>query len=200
MPFEALLAATALESTANACVVIGEDLGTVPAGFREQMNDWGIWSYQVMLFERDDAGRFRGIEHYSPDALITFNTHDLCTYGGWRSFSDLKLKRSLGIDPGESDEARWHALGMLDEALRGSGIARNDFYSVINFLSRTRSRLLAISLEDLLGVIDQPNIPGTINEHPNWRQRLPVTLEQIVAVVDVAALKTATAERAAGKS
>ena len=195
MPFEALLAATALESAAHACVVIGEDLGTVPEGFREQMNGWGIWSYQVMMFGRDDAGRFCGIEHYLPNALVTFNTHDLCTYAGWRSFGDLKLKRSLGIDPGESDEARWHALGMLDELLRSYGIERNDFASVASFLARTRSRLLAIQLEDLLGVIDQPNIPGTINEHPNWRRRIPVAIDQIASAVDVAALKAATAER-----
>ena len=56
MPFEPLLAATAQESVAHRCVVIGEDLGTVPEGFREQMADWGIWSYQVMMFERDDRG------------------------------------------------------------------------------------------------------------------------------------------------
>ena len=92
MPFEALLAATAQESVAHRCVVIGEDLGTVPEGFREEMADWGIWSYQVMMFERDDSGRFRGIDYYTPNALVTFNTHDLSTYAGWRSFSDLKLK------------------------------------------------------------------------------------------------------------
>ena len=56
------------------------------------------------------------------NALVTFNTHDLSTYAGWRSFSDLKLKRSLGIDPGESDDARWHALAMLDDVLRHHGI------------------------------------------------------------------------------
>ncbi len=195
MPFEALLAVAALESVAHACVIIGEDLGTVPAGFREQMADWGVWSYQVMMFERDEQGRFRGIDHYSANALITFNTHDLASYAGWRSFSDLKLKRSLGIDPGESEDARWYALGMLDEALRSCGIGGHDLYSVVSFLARTRSRLLAISLEDLLGVIDQPNIPGTINEHPNWRQRVPVAVDQIASAVDVAALKAATGER-----
>ena len=112
MPFEPLLAATAQESVAHRCVVIGEDLGTVPKGFREQMADWGIWSYQVMMFEREDNGAFRNIDHYLPNALVTFNTHDLSSYAGWRSFSDLKLKRSIGIDPGETDEARWHALAM----------------------------------------------------------------------------------------
>jgi 4-alpha-glucanotransferase len=195
MPFEPLLAATAQESMAHRCVVIGEDLGTVPEGFREQMADWGIWSYQVMMFERDDNGRFRGIDYYTPNALVTFNTHDLPTYAAWRSFIDLALKRSLGIDPGESDDARWHALTMLSDVLRHHAIDRHDLYAVAGFLARTRSRLLTISLEDLLGVVDQPNIPGTVNEHPNWRQRLPVAIDEIAAAIDVAALKGATAER-----
>jgi 4-alpha-glucanotransferase len=148
-----------------------------------------------MMFERDDAGRFRDIGYYSPNALVTFNTHDLSTYAGWRSFSDLKLKRALGIDPGESDDARWHALAMLSDILRHNAIDRHDLYAVIGFLAQTRSRLLTISLEDLLGVIDQPNIPGTVNEHPNWRQRLPLALDKIAAAIDVAAIRHATAER-----
>ena len=195
MPFEPLLAATAQESVAHRCVVIGEDLGTVPEGFREEMADWGLWSYQVMMFERDEQGRFRGVDYYTPNALVTFNTHDLSTYAGWRSFSDLKLKRALGIDPGESDEARWHALTMLSDILRHHAIDDHDFYAVAGFLARTKSRLLTISLEDLLGVIDQPNIPGTVNEHPNWRRRLPLALDQIAAAINVAALKRATAAR-----
>jgi 4-alpha-glucanotransferase len=195
MPFEALLATTAQESVAHHCVVIGEDLGTVPEGFREQMADWGIWSYLVMMFERDDHGSFRGIDHYAANALVTFNTHDLSTYAGWRSFSDLKLKRSLGIDPGESDDARWQALTKLTDVLRHNGIDRHDLYAVANFLARTKSRLLTISLEDLLGLIDQPNIPGTVNEHPNWRRRLPLAIDEIASAIDIAALKTATGER-----
>ena len=195
MPFEALLAATAQESVASRCVVIGEDLGTVPQGFREQIADWGIWSYLVMMFEREDHGPFKGIDHYMANALVTFNTHDLSTYAGWRSFGDLKTKRALGIDPGESDDGRWQALAMLDDVLRQHAIERNDFTSVANFLARTKSRLLAIALEDLLDVVDQPNIPGTVDEHPNWRRRLPVALEQIASKIDVAALKAATRER-----
>jgi 4-alpha-glucanotransferase len=196
MPLEALFAVVALESAAHRCVVIGEDLGTVPEGFREHMADWGIWSYLVMMFERDDDGRFRGIDRYQPNALIAFNTHDLSTYAGWRSFSDLKMKRSLGFDPGESDDARWHALSMLDDVLRQSDIAGNDFYAVVSFLARTKSRLMVIAMEDLLGMIDQPNIPGTVNEHPNWRQRLPVALENIESTINVAGLKSATQQRA----
>jgi 4-alpha-glucanotransferase len=196
MPFEALLAATAQESTKHRCVVIGEDLGTVPEGFREQMADWGIWSYQVMMFERDEHGSFRDVDHYASNALVTFNTHDLSTYAGWRSFCDLELKRSLGIDPGESDDARWHALTMLSDVLRHNAIDSHDLYAVASFLARTKSRLLAISLEDLLGVIEQPNIPGTVNEHPNWRQRLPLALDTVASAINIPALKLATAARA----
>jgi 4-alpha-glucanotransferase len=159
------------------------------------MADWGIWSYLVMMFERDDQGAFRGVDHYLANALVTFNTHDLSTYAGWRSFSDLKLKRSLGIDPGETDDARWHALAMLDDVLRHHAIERHDFYSVVGFLARTNSRLLTVSLEDLLGLVDQPNIPGTVDEQPYWRRRLPVSIEHITSAIDVEALKAATWER-----
>ena len=81
MPLEALFAVTALESVANHCVVIGEDLGTVPEGFREQMADWGIWSYLVVMFERDDDGRFHGIDRYPAqcaDHLQHPRSLDLC--------------------------------------------------------------------------------------------------------------------------
>jgi 4-alpha-glucanotransferase len=195
MPFEALLAVTAEQSVTHRCVVIGEDLGTVPEGFRARMADWGIWSYLVMMFEREDHGPFKAADRYAANALVTFNTHDLSTYAGWRAFRDLKLKRSLGMDPGESDDARWHALAMLDDVLRHHAIDSHDLYSVLQFLSRTASRMLAVSLEDLLGLIDQPNIPGTIDEHPNWRRRLPVSIEHIISAIDLDALKRATRER-----
>jgi 4-alpha-glucanotransferase len=195
MPFEALLAVTAQESAAHRCVVIGEDLGTVPEGFRADLADWGIWSYLVMMFERDHHGSFQGADHYAADALVTFNTHDLPTFAGWRTCSDLVLKRSLGIDPGETNESREHAIAMLSDTLRRYAIETDNLYAVAHFLARTRSRLLSLSLEDLLNVADQPNIPGTVDEHPNWRQRLPVPIDRIADAIDVAALKSATGDR-----
>ena len=115
MPFEALLAVTAQESVAHRCVVIGEDLGTVPEGFREQMADWGIWSYLVMMFERDDHGGFRGVDHYAPNALVTFNTHDLSTYAGWRS---LQRSRAEALARDRSRRKRRRALACADHADR----------------------------------------------------------------------------------
>jgi len=84
---------------------------------------------------------------------------------------------------------------MLDEVLRQHNIHHHDLYSVAGFFAQTRSRLMAIALEDLLDVIDQPNIPGTVSEHPNWRQRLPVPIEVFATVIDIAALKTAMSGR-----
>jgi len=199
MPFQALLAITALESRKHECVVIGEDLGTVPEGFREEIAEWGIWSYRVVMFERDHDGRFCSADRYAENALITFNTHDLATFAGWRSAGDLTLKRSLGFDPGETDDARRHAFNMLLDILRHHAIEHDDFFAVLSFLARTRSRLLAVALEDVLGVVDQPNLPGTVHEHPNWRRRIGSELGEIPQSIDLKAFLQALDGRLGGR-
>lgn len=196
MPFEALLALTALESRDHSCVVIGEDLGTVPEGFRERLADWGIWSYRVMMFERNHEGAFHPIEHYPENSMVTFNTHDLPTFSGWQSGHDIQLKHSLGIDPGESSEARVQAVKMLESALTAAQLGDVGFYSALSYLAHTRSRILSVSMEDLLGGVDQPNIPGTISEHPNWRRRLPVCLEALAQAINSVRLRAAVQCRA----
>jgi 4-alpha-glucanotransferase len=179
LPFHALLATAAFVSAQNQCLVVGEDLGTVPENFRETLADWGIWSYQVMLFERTAGGAFAAPESYRENALVTFATHDLPTFAGWRAHRDLAVKRALNIDPGESDNDRHGALEALHQALTRRGIAATDFAAVAKYLADTPSRLLVISMEDLLGVREQVNLPGTLDEHPNWRQPLPVVLEEL---------------------
>ena len=178
-PFEALLAVIAQDSVANRCVVIGEDLGTVPEGFRVTLADWGLWSYQVMMFERDGEGRFRPPEAYAANALATFNTHDLATFAGWSSNHDLAVKRSIGMDPGENESDRSFARARLREALGLPEHTDAKFPSIASHLARTPSRLLVVAMEDVLGLLDQPNVPGTVHEHPNWRRRLPDNLEEI---------------------
>lgn len=194
MPIDALLAVIAQESHAARAVVIGEDLGTVPDGFRGKTADWGLFSYRVMLFERGGDGAFLPGGAYSANALATFATHDLPTFAGWQSFHDLTTKQRLGIDPGEPSEARAFAQRMLAERLLSDGIDREGFPGVVEFLSRAPSRLLAVAVEDVLGVVDQVNIPGTVSEHPNWRRRLPVSLEQLADRFD-GRMKSALAER-----
>jgi 4-alpha-glucanotransferase len=181
-PFEQLLRVVAEESVRFRCSVIGEDLGTVPEGFRETMAKWGLWTYRVMLFEREgDDAHFKPPEAYPEGALATFNTHDLPSFAGWRECHDLVVKRGLGIDPGESDDARNWARRQLNEILgaRGLGYAPDDPAAVAAVLGATPSRLVAIALDDIVGVVDQINIPGTTDEHPNWRRKLPATLENL---------------------
>jgi 4-alpha-glucanotransferase len=180
-PFEPLLRVIAEESNRFRCIVIGEDLGTVPAGFRETLARWGLWSYRVMLFERESDGRFRRPEAYAVEALATFNTHDLPSFRGWLAAHDLAVKRSIGVDPGETDEARASAQAALRAVLAecASGYGQDDFAVVAYFLGQTPSRLVVVALDDILGEIEQINMPGTIDQHPNWRRKLPVAIEDM---------------------
>jgi 4-alpha-glucanotransferase len=178
-PFAALLAVIAQESVNNKCIVIGEDLGTVPEGFREALSDWGLWSYQLMLFERAADGGFIAPENYRENALVTFATHDLPTFAGWMEGRDLAVKRTLGLDPGESEHERAAAQAAMRRTLAARGLHTLDFPSVAQFLAATPSRLAVVALEDALGLLDQVNVPGTIDEQPNWRRRLPVSLEDL---------------------
>ena len=192
-PFEALMAVASQESVANKCIVIGEDLGTVPENFRETVAGWGIWSYQVMLFERAHDGGFIAPDLYRENSLVTFATHDLPTFAGWILGHDLTVKRNLGMDPGETADDRAAAQDALGRALAARGLMTLDFLSIAGFLAATPSRLLVVTMEDALGLTEQVNLPGTINEHPNWRRRLPVSLEdlrhesRLVAVANVMA-------------
>ena len=179
-PFLAMVAVIATESVANRCLVIGEDLGTVPEGFRDIMADWGIWSYRLALFERGHDGGYNPPEHYPEGALVSFSTHDLPTYAGWQAGHDLAVKHALGIDPGEDEGARQWARQRLGEAIAHQGLGDGgtpSFTNIARFLARAPSRLLVIAAEDVFGVIDQPNVPGTIDEHPNWRRKLPLDLD-----------------------
>jgi 4-alpha-glucanotransferase len=178
-PLESLLAVVAEESQRNHCVVIGEALGTVPEGFREQLAAWGIWTYVVMLFERERDSSFRSPDRYPVNALATFSTHDLATFAGWLSGHDLRIKRSIGFDPGERDEERASAIAALHETRRRHGFEGDGFTPVARYLSATPSRLVVVSIEDALMIEDQVNVPGTIYEHPNWRQRLPLTIDEL---------------------
>jgi 4-alpha-glucanotransferase len=180
-PFEQVLGVIAQESNATGCIVVGEDLGTVPEGFRETLLHYGLWSYRVMMFERDHQGRFLPPEAYPVHAVATFNTHDLPTYRGWLTGRDLRVKHSIGVDPGESDESRHWAQSKLREALqeRAPNWATDDFAAVASYLGAAPSLLVCVALEDILGVIDQINIPGTVEQNPNWRRKLPVALEDM---------------------
>jgi 4-alpha-glucanotransferase len=136
-----------------------------------------------MLFERDGDGRFKPPETYPADALATFNTHDLPSFAGWMQNHDLDVKRGLGIDPGETDESRAWAHTRMREAVqqRSGGYAPDELAGIANFLGQTPSKLVAMALDDILGDVEQLNVPGTTTEHPNWRRRAAVPVEELAS-------------------
>lgn len=179
-PFEALLNVVAEESARHRCVVIGEDLGTVPEGFREAIMRRGLWTCRVMQFERWHPGEFKPPSDYPAEATATFNTHDLPTFRGWLSGRDIATRRALGLAPGESEEGRDQSCRALRDVLArfASEFAADRFAAAASFLAETPSRLITVAIEDLLDVTEQMNVPGTSTQHPNWRRKLPVRLEE----------------------
>jgi 4-alpha-glucanotransferase len=180
LPFTDMLAVVAEESRRWNCITIGEDLGTVPEGFRDTLAAWGVWSYLVVMFERNGDGSFRRPEQYAERAIATFNTHDLATFAGWMSSHDLRVKQAINVDPGETEDDRHNSRVTLCTALTAAtGNPRISFQDVAAFLGATPTRLVSIAIEDVLGLEDQVNVPGTVTEHPNWRRRWPVMLEEL---------------------
>ncbi len=200
-PFEDLRRIVALESRRQRCAVIGEDLGTVPAGFRETMRDSGVLSYRLLLFERGRGGNFLPPEDYPELAAASFLTHDLATLRGFWLGRDLEWRRRLDLYPRpeiaakEEQERRRDRRRLLDALTRAGTLApgaakrllpRDDepifepelAEAVHRFLGRTKARLALLQIEDALGEIEQANLPGTVHEHPNWRRKLSLALEQ----------------------
>ncbi|OGA25213.1 MAG: hypothetical protein A3I01_00700 [Betaproteobacteria bacterium RIFCSPLOWO2_02_FULL_65_24] len=100
-PFEDLVGIVALESHRNRCMVIGEDLGTVPDEVRATLARVGILSYRVLFFERQGSGEFKPPADYPAEALVTAATHDLPTLAGYWAGRDLALRQELGLYPAE---------------------------------------------------------------------------------------------------
>jgi (1->4)-alpha-D-glucan 1-alpha-D-glucosylmutase len=187
--FEELLAILCLESHRNRCVVIGEDLGTVPDEVRAALARVGVLSYRLLWFERDGAGEFKAPADFPREALVAVSTHDLPTLAGWWQGEDLALRRRLGLFPDEAAcaaqlAARAEDRARLLRALERAGLLPRDIEgglaeAVHAYVGATPARVMMVQLEDLLGVAEQANLPGTTEEHPNWRRKLPLELERI---------------------
>jgi 4-alpha-glucanotransferase len=199
-PFEPLLRVISEESHCHSCIVIGEDLGNVPEGFRDVLAQWGLWGCRVMLFEREHDGDFRVPAQYPAQTLASFNTHDLPSFRGWMEGHDLLVRKAIGVAPGESDEARAKSQAALRKALAQWAPAYDpdDIAALVAFLGATPCPLAVIALDDILGVRDQVNIPATVAQHPNWRRKLPVAIDELKRYEGLARVAQAFAQ--AGRS
>ncbi|HYZ21150.1 MAG TPA: 4-alpha-glucanotransferase [Rhodopila sp.] len=200
-PVTDLLRLLALESVRHNVVVIGEDLGTVPEGFHDMLEQSGIHGMRVLWFERDAQAGFTQPRSWGSTDVAMTSTHDLPTVAGWWKGSDIDARYHAGrlgqgVDPETARQERdrdrprlWSAF-VRDHVSDGPVPPPDQTEPVVDaalrFVARTEVPLSLIPLEDLLGSEEQPNLPGTINEHPNWRRRLPVSADSVLEQQPVA--------------
>jgi 4-alpha-glucanotransferase len=197
MPVADMMRIVTIESQRARAIVIGEDLGTLPQGFREAMTERAMLGMRVLWFERDQNGFIPG-DRWSRDAVAMTGTHDLPTIAGWWQGRDIDWTWTLGRRSEAADEAGdragrvedrhrlWAALDTWDPEP-----AADDPAPVIDKaltrMAETPCALAIFPIEDLAGLVEQPNLPGTIDEHPNWRRRMPDTTDALLARPEVTA-------------
>jgi len=206
-PFATLLAVVAEESMRARCLVVGEDLGTVPAGLRERLAEADILSYRVLWFERDDQG-FVDPARYPEKAAACVTTHDLPTIAGWWTGADVAERHALGLADGE-DAAEALRIRRRERVLLALAVNRVAtastppidpegpcdaavIASIHGFVGATRSALVLFRADDLASEVIATNLPGTDRERPNWRRRLAI------AAADLWSTPAATLTLAAG--
>lgn len=181
-PLEDMLRLIALESHLHRAIVIGEDLGTVQPAFRERIADAGIAGMDVLWFQRD-GDSFMPPASWRRDAVAMTSTHDLPTVAGWWTGADIAARDALGLADNDAETTRRKAdRAALWEAFEDAGVVQDDaaitkdtseaIDAAVAFTAQASAAMALIPIEDILGLADQPNLPGTIDEHPNWRRRL----------------------------
>ncbi|WP_405401693.1 4-alpha-glucanotransferase [Paracoccus sp. Ld10] len=197
-PLEDMLSALADASRENETTIIGEDLGNVPPGFRAVMEACRILSYRIFFFERGSDG-FTPPADYPRDALACLSTHDLPTFRGWWRADDVALRQRFGFISDaaavEQRDARDTERADLLADLVAAGLLAPDVadgidpddapaaltIAVHRHLSGAPSRLFAVRLEDLAAELHPVNVPSTVDEYPNWRRKLSMPLNDLIA-------------------
>jgi 4-alpha-glucanotransferase len=170
-----LLDIVALESHRAGAWVVGEDLGTVEDEVRRELAARNVLSYRLFWFEQGDPGT------YPERALAAVTTHDLPTVAGLWSGADLAAQQAAGMAPNVEATA-----AIRDRIAQVAGVADDApvdevVTGVYEALGRAPSLLLTAGLDDALGVEERPNMPGTVDQWPNWSIALPATIEEIEA-------------------
>jgi len=197
-PADDLLGILALESRRQGAIVVGEDLGTVPAEVPSALHARGVLSSRVLYFERDANGRFLRASEYERDSLTTANTHDMPTLEGFFRGRDIDIKREVGLIASDEDakrarEERRREKRELFRRLSNEGLLQpgdsDDSQvraAVHAFLERTPASLVGIALDDLLGEEEPVNVPGvTPEKFESWTRKLHQPVEQWTCDDDV---------------
>ncbi|MEJ8821118.1 malto-oligosyltrehalose synthase [Variovorax humicola] len=208
-----MLAIVAIESQRQRCMVIGEDLGTVADEMRHALARFEVLSYRLLYFERNHEGDFKAPSEYPRHALVAISTHDLATLTGWWAGHDLRLRLTLGLFPSQAifekqlfDRAQERVrlllavqrAGLLSadavvEATGAQTLSPATVTAIHAYIASTPSQVMMVQLEDTVGMLEQANMPGTIDTHPNWRRKLRLDLPQLAADVSTLQLCEALA-------
>ena len=212
-PVDDLLGILALESQRLRCMVIGEDLGTVPKEIISLLRNSGIFSWKVLWFEQQRDGEYRSPEEYPRQSISSASTHDLPTLSGFWDAGDLQLGEKIGLYPADAvqplHEQRTAQKQALLNALHKAGALPSRSakqadklamspqlnQAIHRFLADTHSALLGLQLEDWLGMTTPVNVPGTVEQYPNWRRKLTQPLEEIFADKEVQKLLKTVSQR-----
>jgi 4-alpha-glucanotransferase len=207
-PLEDLLGVVALESHRNACLVVGEDLGVVPDEIRRALPQFGVYHYKVVLFEQK-GGEFVAPADYTRYALAAVTTHDLPTLHGWWSGHDIDLWEKLGFYPEPSVGERRRAERQLERERLLRALRREKLWpdadvvpeysaelgrAVHVYLGKSPTALVTVQLEDMIGMLEPVNVPGTSSEYSNWTRRMTASAAEIFAREDVRGLCAAMVE------
>lgn len=195
-PFEDLIRLATLEAHRAGALVIAEDLGTAPHGFTHAVTTRRMLGMRVLWFERAADHGFIGAQDYAPLSAAMSGTHDTVTVAGWWRGRDLDWAERLGRLPEGTTRAEAEAIREWDRGLLWSTLrheaprpAPEDPAPVVDaaigHIARTPSCLALVSLEDMLGLEEQPNLPGTVDVHPNWRRRLALPTDALSADPDI---------------
>ena len=184
-PLESLLAVITIEAHRAGCVVIGEDLGLVPDGFRSAMNEAGLYSYAVWQFEANHLDEIRPAHTLPPFSLACFGTHDTPTLNGFWYGNDVEWWHRVGWITGRERKCRHAHRSRQRASLRQvTGLSPNASPQTISdtvqsALAASPATLVSVQLDDVFGELEAQNLPGTIDAHPNWRRRLGVEVEDM---------------------
>jgi 4-alpha-glucanotransferase len=153
--------------------VVGEDLGTVEDEARAALMEHAILSYRLLWFEEGRTADF------PTRALASITTHDLPTVAGVWTGADLGERRAIGRDDDGSDVAHYRQKLMGATGLAPSAPLHAVILDAHRALAQTPSLVVLATLDDAIGAPLRPNIPGTVDERPNWRLPLPATIEEL---------------------
>ncbi len=198
-PTDELLAILALESVRHQVMVVAEDLGTVTPEIRRKFAQAGLLSYRLLMFEKPSGKGYRAPGRFPEQALASVNTHDLPTLRGFWSGRDIETKEQIGLYPSTSHltqdrvtrtqdrQALLQALnrqrllpkGTPAQAEQMPQLSKELCRATYAYLARTPCKVVATSLEDLLGEVDTPNVPGAPEgAYPVWQRKLSRPFEE----------------------